>query len=130
MVVLVRPGLRAVDRRSSVPEQELVLLAATAVFAPLSPVALERLAGRLEPLLLPAGAAAVREGEVGDFLLLVVTGRLAMETTQSAGVIHTVGPLTREAFLAAVTGNPQSARQTQHLVATRIAHRRAVLGER
>jgi MFS family permease len=42
-------GLRRIDDASFVPEHELRLLRTSPVFAPILPVALERLASRLEP---------------------------------------------------------------------------------
>ena len=148
-------GLHALDVASTVPERELRLLQDVPVFASLLPVALERVAAKLEPLLVTTGTAVVREGELGDCVLLVASGELSVETA-SAGEIDRVLPgevfgemallhdaprnatvraigdcelyrLTREEFLAAVTGHPESAQRAQDLVASRLAHRRRVV---
>ena len=155
-----RSGLRAIDRASSVPEQQLQLLQEIPMFASLSPTSLERLATRLEPVEVDAGTAVVREGDVGDSVLLVADGELAVHTAVD-GQVDLIGPgevfgemalvenaprnatvraltgcslyrLTREEFLAAITGNPASARQVQELVGARLAARaaRAARGER
>ena len=146
-------GLRALDRRSRVPVAELRLLQRAEVFAPLPPVALERLATRLERRSVDAGTAVVREGDVGDRVFLVAGGDIVVEASETGGVVdvlgrgevfgemallhdarrnatvRAVGPvelysLTREEFLVAVTGSPASAARASHLVAARLEHRR------
>jgi MFS family permease len=69
-------GLRRIDDASFVPEHELRLLRTSPVFAPILPVALERLASRLEPVTVPAGTSVVQEGDQGDRVYLVAGGRL------------------------------------------------------
>jgi MFS family permease len=154
--VAVRRGVRALDARSDVPEYELRLLRAAPVFAPILPVALERLAARLEPVAVYAGAEVVCEGDPGDCVYLVAEGNLAVET--EGRVLSSIGPcelfgemallrnaprnatvraledsrvyrLERSEFLAAVTGHPMSSQQASDLVATRLELRRRVLGE-
>jgi MFS family permease len=154
--VAVRSGVRALDARSDVPEYELRLLRTAPVFAPILPVALERLAARLEPIVVDAGTEVVCEGDPADCVYLVAEGRLAVET--DGRVLSSMGPcelfgemallrnaprnatvraledsrvyrLERGEFLAAVTGHPVSSQQASDLVATRLELRRRVLGE-
>ena len=154
--VALRGGVRALDARSEVPEYELRLLRAAPVFAPILPVALERLAARLEPVTVPAGAEVVSEGDPGDCVYLVAEGQLVVETdgrvlssigecelfgemallrnaprnaTVRAAEPSRVYRLERSEFLAAVTGHPVSSRQASDLVATRLELRRRTLGE-
>ena len=151
-----RVGVRVLDARSEVPEAELRLLRAAPVFAPILPVALERLAACLEPIALASGAEIVRQGDPGDCVYLVAEGTLAVET--DGRVLSTVGPgeligemallrsaprnatvravqssllyrLDRSEFMAAVTGHPVSEREATDLIATRLELRRRTLDE-
>jgi MFS family permease len=154
--VALRNGVRALDARSEVPEYELRLLRAAPVFAPILPVALERLAARLEPIVVPAGAEVVHEGDAADCVYLVAEGRLVVETdgrvlssmgecelfgemallrdaprnaTVRAAETSRIYRLERSEFLAAVTGHPVSSQQASDLVATRLELRRRTLDE-
>ena len=151
-----RTGVRALDARSEVPEYELRLLRTAPVFAPILPLALERLAARLEPKVVAAGTEIVHQGDLGDCVYLVAQGDLEVET--DGRVLSHVGPgelfgemallrnaprnatvravqesriyrLERSEFLAAVTGHPVSSRQATDLVETRLELRRRTLGE-
>jgi hypothetical protein len=151
-----RAGVRALDARSAVPEFELRLLRTAPVFAPILPVALERLACRLEPMVVPAGAEVFHQGDPGDCVYLVAEGGFAVEA--NGRVVSHVGPcelfgemallqnaprnatvraveesrayrLERSEFLAAVTGHPVSSRQASDLMATRLELRRRTMGE-
>lgn len=142
-----RRGVRALDARSEVPEHELRLLQASPVFAPILPLALERVAARLEPMTVAAGEEVVREGDAGDCAYLIDDGDFAVETHGRR--LRHLGPsdlfgeiallrdaprnatvraleeshvyrLERSEFLAAVTGHPLSSRQADELVATRL----------
>ena len=153
-----RSGLRAIDDASALPERQLRLLQNSPVFAALLPMALERLARRMEPLEVTPGMPVLREGEVGDAVLIVAQGELAVETAAEGEVDRVLSGevcgemallhdaprnatvraltecslyrLTRDEFLAAVTGHPESAQRAQALVEERLAHRRRVAGER
>jgi MFS family permease len=151
-----RGGVRALDARSQVPVFELRLLRTAPVFAPILPVALERLAARLEPIAVPNGQEIVHEGDAGDCVYLVAEGRLVVETdgraleeisaselfgemallrdaprnaTVRAIEDSRVLRLERSEFLAAVTGHPVSSQQASDLVSTRLELRRRILGE-
>ena len=157
LVLVTRRGLRSVERTGHVPERELALLRASDVFGVLPPVALERLAGRLEPHVADPGTAVVVEGDHADCVHLVAAGELVVEASEAGGVVDRIGAgevfgemallhdarrnatvravvrcelyrLTREEFLAAVTGSPESAGRTSDLVAARLEHRRQVVG--
>jgi MFS family permease len=151
-----RGGARELDTRSEVPAEELRLLRAAPVFASILPVAVERLAARLEPVAVPAGAEVVRQGDRGDCVYLVAEGSLEVET--DGRVLERVGRcdvfgemallrnaprnatvraledsrlyrLDRDEFLAAVTGHPVSSKHASDLVARRLDLRERVLGE-
>ena len=126
------------------------------VFAPILPLALERLAARLEPVVVPAGAEVVCQGDPGDCVYLIAEGGFEVET-RGQPVSH-LGPgglfgemaLLRNAprnatvraveesriyrleqgeFVAAVTGHPASSRHVSELVTTRLEELRRVQGE-
>jgi MFS family permease len=148
--LVARRALRRIDDASIVPEPELRLLRTSPVFAPVLPIALERLAARLEPISVTAGTAVVREGDEGDLVYLVADGRLevsakgravgALETGELFGEMAlfrnqprnatvtaledaTLYALGKEEFLAAVTGHPESSRETDDLITTRLSTR-------
>lgn len=156
VAVTARGGVLALDARAQVPEPELRLLRAAAVFAPILPVALERLAARLEPIAVPSGREIVHQGDAGECVYLVAEGRLVIETDGRAleeiGASELFGEmallrdaprnatvravedsrvlrLERSEFLAAVTGHPVSSQQASDLVSTRLQLRRHILGE-
>lgn len=76
VVAWVRLG-RA-ERRIRVPTQEIRLLRALPLFAPLPGPALEAAARALAPVLRGAGAEVIRQGDVGDRFYVVERGRLAV----------------------------------------------------
>ena len=66
------------------------LLRGIAIFSPLSPVKIESLAGALTTETAPAGTAIVREGDVSDRFLVIVSGRV--EVTQGGEHLRFEGP--------------------------------------
>jgi len=62
------------DQAMPAPGQEVELLRRLAMFAPLSLAVIELLASDLQPHEFPAGAIAMREGDVGETFLVAVTG--------------------------------------------------------
>lgn len=145
-----RKALRRIDDESIVPEYELRLLRTSPVFAPVLPVALERLAARLEPITVPAGTTVVHEGDEGDRIYLVADGRLEVSSNDrkldvlEAGELFgemallrgqprnatvtaledaTLYGLGKDEFLAAVSGHPSSNREAEDLVTARLTAR-------
>ena len=76
VVAWVRLG-RA-ERRIRVPTQEIRLLRALPLFAPLPGPALEAAARALAPVLRGAGAQVIRQGDVGDRYYVIERGRLSV----------------------------------------------------
>ena len=70
----LRTRLRAVDVGARVPADDLELLRGTALFEPLPPPALERLARNSVPMRVAAGAVVIREGDVGDRVYVIAEG--------------------------------------------------------
>jgi predicted MFS family arabinose efflux permease len=66
------------------------LLRGIAIFSPLSPVKIESLAGSLTTETAAAGTAIVREGDVSDRFLVIVSGRV--EVTQGGEHLRFEGP--------------------------------------
>ena len=66
------------------------LLRGIAIFSPLSPVKIESLAGSLTTETAAAGTAIVREGDVSDRFLVIVSGRV--EVTQNGEHLRYEGP--------------------------------------
>jgi MFS family permease len=145
-----RKALRRIDDESIVPEYELRLLRTSPVFAPVLPVALERLAARLEPITVPADTTVVHEGDEGDRIYLVADGRLEVSSNDrtldvlEAGELFgemallrgqprnatvtavedaTLYGLGKDEFLAAVSGHPGSNREAEDLVTARLTAR-------
>jgi len=134
VLALAWPGLRALDRRASVPVRELELLRRIPMLEALDPPAMEGLARAAVFVAAPAGVPVIREGEVGDrFYILesgaveVTRGGTPVRTLSSTGdsfgeiallldvprtaTVTTSAPsvllvLDRAPFLAAVTGHP------------------------
>ena len=138
--------LLQIDAESPAPEA-LGLLQRIAIFSPLPAPTLERLASQLEPVDVVAGTAVVRQGEHGDRFYAIEAGRFrvtvdgaptgelvpygffgeiallrdvprtATVTALTDGRLQALG---REPFLAAVAGNPPSARAADAVVGARL----------
>ena len=117
------------------------------MFAPLSLAAKERLATKLLPLDVPAGATVVRAGDVGDRFYIVDSGVVRIELNQGAkqsgageyfGEIALLRDVPRTAtvtaatatrlyglqradFLAAVTGHAIAEAAAHEVISTRLA---------
>jgi MFS family permease len=76
LTILVWRRLVAIDRDVAVPADELSLVDAVPLFAPLSVVAKEHVAGRLTKVAVAKGDLVVRAGEVGDRFYVVAEGDL------------------------------------------------------
>jgi CRP-like cAMP-binding protein len=130
-------ALFALDQAAQVPIVEIALLRSLRLFRALPAPALEGLARSVEPVGLTAGEVLIREGDEGDRFYAIVDGRLDVSiggaavatkgrgdgvgeiallynrprtATVTAASPTTVLALTREAFLAAVSGHGPTAR--------------------
>ncbi len=141
--------LARIDAAATPPEaDELRVLTAVPIFAPLPGASLEHLAGRLVPLRLDAGSVVVREGDAGDRFYIVAEGEV--EVTEGGVPISTLDAggyfgeiallrdvprtatvvaktpvvlyaLDREDFLAAVTSHAPSEQAAEDVVSARLA---------
>lgn len=149
LVALSAATVARIDAQAGPPEvDELRVLVAVPIFTPLPGGSLEHLAGRLVPLRVDAGTVVVREGDAGDRFYIVTEGELevtqngvkiaelesggyfgeiallrdtrrtATVTARTDAVLYA---LSREEFLAAVTGHPQSAEAAESVMSARLA---------
>lgn len=86
----LRTHLKAVDVGARVPSDDLELLRRTALFEPLPPSALERLARNSVPVQAPSGSVVIREGDVGDRVYVIAEGET--EVTSAGRHVATLGP--------------------------------------
>ena len=153
--LLLRGALARADATGVVHEEELALIRAIPMFAPLRVTVLERLAQELDHLHVHAGADVIREGERGDHFYLngddlcaVLIGGQAVNTIGAGdgfGEIALLNDiprtatvravtdlhlfvLAREPFLEAVTGQPRSRAAAQALVDEHLAADQRVSG--
>jgi len=153
--LLLRRPLARADASGVVHEEELGLIRAIPMFAPLRVTVLERLAQELDHMHVHAGADVIREGDSGDRYYLIAEGRCAVLVGGRA--VNAIGPgdgfgeialltdvprtatvraltdldlfvLAREPFLEAVTGQPRSRAAAQALVEERLAGDRRAAG--
>ncbi|HET9671594.1 MAG TPA: MFS transporter [Actinomycetota bacterium] len=148
MALAARRGLMALDVGVRVPAEEIALLRATPVFAPLPVPILERLARNLVPTHVPSGTTVIRQGEHGDRFYVLVEG--TVEVTADGRAVGSLGPggtfgeialirdvprtatvtatsdarlvaLDRDEFLRVVTGHEPTERAVHELAAERLA---------
>jgi hypothetical protein len=149
LVAISSAAVARIDAHATAPDaQELRILVAVPIFAPLPGGSLEHLAARLVPLRVEPGTVIVREGDEGDRFYLIADG--VVEVTQEDVRISELGPggyfgeiallrdmartatvtakttavlysLDRDEFLAAVTGHPQSAEAAETVTSARLA---------
>jgi len=141
-------SLLAADRTVVLHVEELGLLRANPLFAPLSAPILESLSAALRPESYPAGQLVLRQGDRGDRYFLLAHGALRIEI--DGRLVQTLGPgdgfgeiallrdvprtasviaiddvevyrLEREPFLAALTGVPDSRAAAEAVVEQRLA---------
>jgi MFS family permease len=143
-----------IDARAPAPDRdELRVLAAVPIFAPLPGGSLEHLAARLVPLRVDSGTVIVREGDAGDRFYIVAEGKIEVSqygrtiseldaggyfgeiallrdvprtATVSAKTGAVLYALDRDDFLSAVTGHPQSAEAAETVMSARLAGPTAV----
>ena len=148
LALLLGRRLIAIDTAATAPAADRIdLLRRTPIFAPLAGTTLERLAGQLQPLSLPAGHVLIRQGDPGDRFYLLADGR--MEITADGKSVATIGPgdytgeiallrdvprtatvtsttecevyaLSREDFLGAVTSHITSREAVESAVSSRL----------
>jgi MFS family permease len=148
VVVLAQRWLIRLDHVDPQVAQRVGLLRAHRIFAPLAEATLEQLARQLDPLEPAAGNWVIRQGEVGDHVYVVESGRLAVDVDGRAGEELAAGDvfgeiallrdiprtasvrtltdcrllaLGRDEFLAAITGHPRSAAEAAVVVSARLA---------
>ncbi len=68
--------LVSLDRGATVPERDVALLRALPFFSPLPEAVIEHLAGRLQPVRLPAGSHVFAQGDRGDRFYVVAEGHV------------------------------------------------------
>jgi MFS family permease len=149
-LVFTSPALRQMDAAAEIHLAEVAILRSIPIFAPLSALALERLAASLVPIQAPSGSIVIREGDTGDRYFVVAGGRvevlvggqsvrqlskgegfgeiaLLREVPRTATVraIEDVELLTlgRDPFLEAVTGHPQSTAAAEAVISQRLSTR-------
>jgi MFS family permease len=147
LVAIAWRHLRRLDSVGVIPAERLGLMKQSPLFAPLSVIALERVARRLQPEQVAAGTEVIREGDEGDQFYLVEAGELEVVhgatrvrrltagdhfgeiallrgTTRSA-TVRAVTPsrllrLESGDFLAAVTQHSTSSDRLESVVAARL----------
>ena len=142
----------AIDADAPVPAHEVELLALLPMFAPLPPLALERLARQVIPVAVDAGTEVVVQGDPGDRFYVIDEGEfevfvdgssvatlrrgegfgeiaLLRDQPRMATVVAHTGAklyaLERDVFLASVTGYSESEEAANALVVARLS---SVLG--
>lgn len=146
--VLAWSRLRGLDEGGAAAARRVELLRSQPLFAPLSLVTIEHLAGSMEPVTFEAGGYLMREGDYGDRYLFLDTGEA--EVSQFGEIIGRLGPgdgageialvydmprtatvraltaieafaLGRDDFLEAVSGHSVSSERAHSLVHERLA---------
>jgi hypothetical protein len=151
-LLVTGPALRQMDAAAEVHLVELEILRSIPLFAPLSALALERLAASLVPERFPGGSTIISEGETGDRYYVVGSGRVEVviggqpvrqlsrgegfgeiallrdvPRTATVRAIEDVELLTlgRAVFLEAVTGHPQSTAAAEAIISQRLSRPRS-----
>ncbi len=141
------PRLRKLDLRLTAPEG-LEVLRKIGIFEPLHPSVLEEMAHKLESVLVPAGQAVVREGDVADRFYVIAEGEVEVSHGDQVIRRETAGDffgeigllrnvprtatvtavtdvklwaLDRDDFLGAVTGTGAARVAAEDIVSRRIA---------
>jgi MFS family permease len=104
---LLGRAILAADRLDPRRADELRLLRSVPMLAPLSAPILERVAGSVTRLDLPAGSVVIREGEVGDRFYVVAGGRL--EVDRLGHEVRRLGPGDGFGEIALLHGLPRTA---------------------
>jgi hypothetical protein len=152
LVIPAWPRLTGIDRAARIPEEQLRLLSANQIFAPLPPPTLEQLAESLDEVRVEPGRVVVRQGEGGDRFYLVRDG--TMRVAVNGRDVQTLGPgdsfgeiallrdvprtasviadtdavlyaLDRDTFISSVTGFAQSLSAAEAVIGMRLGPGRA-----
>ena len=107
LVAIAWRQLRRLDSVGVIPAEQLGLLRQSPLFAPLSVIALERVARRLQPEQVPEGVEIMREGERGDQFYLIEAGEL--EAVHGATVVNRLKAGDYFGEIALLRGTPRSA---------------------
>jgi MFS family permease len=110
VLIMLRLGAVLAIDASAVSAEDLSLLRGIDVFAPLGPVALERLAEALEPARAAAGEAIVRQGEEGDRFYVIVAG--TVEVSVDGARVREQGAGEYFGEIALLRGGPRTATVT------------------
>ena len=150
--LLIGRKLISLDASAVVPEEQLRLLQAIPIFAPLAPLTLERLARVMIPVDVPAGAVIIQQGDIGDRFYVLAEGEV--DVTMDGRHVDAHGPggyfgevallrniprtatvtartparlyaLERDDFLEAVTGHAESAATAESVTRARYEDKRA-----
>ena len=141
------PRLTAIDGKIFAPGPDLALLRGVSCFRPLPFAIVEHVASELQTTVHEPGDTIIREGEPGELFYIIAAGQARaakdgnqlreMSTGDSFGEIALLRriprtatvtavsrvetrALSREEFLAAVTGNPESVDRAEEVVSTRL----------
>jgi hypothetical protein len=147
LVAIFWRRLLTIDTEAVVPEEQLALLRAIPMFAPLPPVTLEHLASSLERVRLPASAVVFRQGDAGDHFYVIEQGEVEISVDGTAPKVEGRGAyfgeiallrdvprtatvsartdvelftLDRDEFVGAVTGHAPSAEAADVVVGARL----------
>jgi MFS family permease len=150
IALLALGPIRAVDDSAILVEPaDIELLRDTPIFEPLGPMILERAGRKLIRVDVPAGTVLMREGDPGDRFYVIAEGRV--QVTASGTTLRYLGPgeylgeiallrniprtataisttpcslraLERNAFLAIMTGSPESREIADHEIDRRLAN--------
>jgi MFS family permease len=151
LALLVRPALDRIDVEVQPRSREIGLLRGMSIFRPLSPAALEQIAGQLRRVHARAGEEIVRQGEPGELFYAIGAGEaevfedgrfarregpgehfgeiaLLRDVARTATVIAKTDlelfTLGRDDFLAAISGHSLSSEAAEAVVATRLGSTR------
>lgn len=135
------PSIARADRDATVPLREIAILRGIEMFGLLPEPTLERLAGTITPVSVPAGALIIREGDPGDLFYVVDEGEVRVTIAGSEvtrygpgeyfGEIALLRDVPRQATVAAVTDSKLHALDRVHFLtaltgstsAATVAHR-------
>lgn len=90
LALVLLPRFRAIDEHSEPLPELLSLFSNIALFAPLPPTTIEKVAARCSTVDVPAGSVIISEGDNGDRFYAIVRGQV--EVRRGAIATRTLGP--------------------------------------